>query len=128
MSKPFLKSGRQIRIGTPYPSVDGVTTFTPKEWDWIRSQNLSDAHLGFLCDQKGRDFRYQFVPDTSDESSSMAHKYCEEIKSVIIHGMEKRGEMQEELKRAVNPIFDDVDWDDVVRQVEEMRKKDIDSV
>lgn len=126
--RPYEKAGRQFKIGPPHPTENGITTFTNEEYLWIKMNVFKDEHFRFLCDQKARDFRYQFVPDMSDEGMSMAHKYCEEVKTMLIHGMEKRGEMQEELKRAVNPIFDDVDWDDVVRQVEEMRKKDIDSV
>ncbi len=80
MSKEYTRAGRKFVIETyPKPTVDGVTTFTQAEYSYILDSGFTNEHFNFLCDQKGRDFRYEFVPDPSDLKKEMALKQSQEI-------------------------------------------------
>lgn len=80
MSKEYTRAGRKFCIEAfPKPTILGVTTFTQKEYDFIKDSKFTDQHFQFLCDQKGINHRYEFIPENMPEAQKMAIDKSEEI-------------------------------------------------
>ena len=58
--------------------------FTQREFDWMKSQNLSPEHFETLWLLKRDDFRYDPIPEEEKlQSANIGVRYAQEIKQML---------------------------------------------